>query len=143
MRGLNVRRLALSSQRIATPLLMSTAGGGRPTRSTAGASALLSMAAFVPHKPIAERAMAFLDASPDPFHATQNSCERLESAGFTQIDERDAWAGKLAAGGKYYFTRDHSCVVAFAIGGAYTAGTTALWPCYTPRVPCQPVHVPA
>jgi len=66
--------------------------------------------------------MAYLDASPDPFHATQNACERLAAAGFTPIDEKDAWTGKLAKGGKYFFTRNRSCIVAFAVGGAYEPG---------------------
>jgi len=79
-------------------------------------------ATFVPHHPIAQRAMQYLDASPDPFHATQNACDRLEAAGFTAIDEKDAWTGKLNKGGKYYFTRNRSCIVAFAIGGAYEPG---------------------
>ena len=113
------------------PLLMSSvasgAGGSRPERpSKTGSSgaALLTMAsaAFQPHMPIAERAMRYLDASPDPFHATQNACDRLESAGFTAIDEKDAWTGKLVKGGKYYFTRNRSCLVAFTVGGSYEPG---------------------
>jgi aspartyl aminopeptidase len=66
--------------------------------------------------------MAYLDKSPDPFHATQNACDRLAAAGFMAIDEKDAWAGKLAKGGRYYFTRNRSCIVAFAVGGAYEPG---------------------
>ena len=66
--------------------------------------------------------MAYLDKSPDPFHATQNACDRLAAAGFVAIDEKDAWTGKLAKGGRYYFTRNRSCIVAFAVGGAYEPG---------------------
>lgn len=101
-------------------------GSSKPSRPGSGgapsaSAALLSVASatFLPHRPIAERAMAYLDKSPDPFHATQNACDRLAAAGFVAIDEKDAWTGKLAKGGRYYFTRNRSCIVAFAVGGAY------------------------
>jgi aspartyl aminopeptidase len=104
-------------------------GSGKPSRpgssgAPSASAALLSVASatFLPHRPIAERAMAYLDKSPDPFHATQNACDRLAAAGFMAIDEKDAWTGKLAKGGRYYFTRNRSCIVAFAVGGAYEPG---------------------
>ncbi len=43
--------------------------------------------------------MAFLAASPSPYHAVANAAERLEKAGFRQVAETDAWDG--TAGGKY------------------------------------------
>ena len=77
---------------------------------------------YVSHQPLAHRAMAYLDASPDPFHATENACDRLIEAGFVRLDERDAWSSQLQRNGKYFYTRNRSCVVAFAIGGAFEPG---------------------
>ncbi|KAL1563635.1 aspartyl aminopeptidase [Salvia divinorum] len=62
----------------------------------------------------------FLNASPTAFHAVDEAKKRLRSAGYAQLWERDDW--KLEAGKKYYFTRNHSTIVAFAIGKKYVAG---------------------
>ncbi|MFF9866454.1 M18 family aminopeptidase [Streptomyces sp. NPDC013953] len=43
--------------------------------------------------------MTFLAASPSPYHAVANTADRLEKAGFQQLDETAAWDG--TAGGKY------------------------------------------
>lgn len=43
--------------------------------------------------------------------------KRLRSAGYEQVSEREDW--KLEAGKKYFFTRNHSTIVAFAIGKKY------------------------
>ena len=112
------RLLIMGGMRIPQPIMCATAGNGggasfsRPSRSTIVPTLLsAAMSSMAEHKPIAERAMKFLDASPDPFWATEQTCERLKAAGFTELDERDAWAGKLKQGGKYFFTRNRSCVV--------------------------------
>lgn len=48
-------------------------------------------------------------------------CERrLQRAGYRRIEERDAW--NLEKKGKYYFTRNGSTLVAFAIGGRFDPG---------------------
>ena len=75
-----------------------------------------------PLPPLARSAMDFLDRSPDPFHAAENACERLEGAGFVALDETDPWHGRLARGGRYFFTRNKSCLVAFTVGGGFEAG---------------------
>ncbi|MCD7451083.1 hypothetical protein HAX54_009531 [Datura stramonium] len=62
----------------------------------------------------------FLNASPTAFHAVDESKKRLKSAGYVQIFEREDW--DLKAGNKYFFTRNHSTIVAFAIGKKYVAG---------------------
>ncbi|XP_061366553.1 probable aspartyl aminopeptidase [Gastrolobium bilobum] len=64
--------------------------------------------------------IAFLNASPTPFHAVEEAKKRLRSAGFEQLNEREAW--NLEAGKTYFFTRNHSTIVAFAIGKRYVAG---------------------
>ncbi|MDI3384753.1 M18 family aminopeptidase [Streptomyces sp. B-S-A8] len=43
--------------------------------------------------------MSFLSASPSPYHAVASVAERLEKAGFRQVEETDAWDG--TSGGKY------------------------------------------
>ncbi|MFF2941356.1 M18 family aminopeptidase [Streptomyces niveus] len=43
--------------------------------------------------------MTFLAASPTPYHAVANAAERLEKAGFRQVQETDAW--ERTTGGKY------------------------------------------
>jgi aspartyl aminopeptidase len=40
---------------------------------------------------------------------------QLKAAGFEQLSEREEWTG-LQPGGKYFFTRNHSALVGFAIG---------------------------
>ncbi|KAL7161801.1 hypothetical protein ACSBR2_042301 [Camellia fascicularis] len=62
----------------------------------------------------------FLNASPTAFHAVDEAKKRLTSAGYKQVSEREDWS--LEAGKTYFFTRNHSTIVAFAIGKKYVAG---------------------
>jgi aspartyl aminopeptidase len=71
---------------------------------------------------LAREMMDFLDASPDPFHACHTLATKMASAGFSEIDEREPWRGRLGRGGKYFFTRNDSCIVAFSVGGKYEVG---------------------
>ncbi|XP_030531268.1 probable aspartyl aminopeptidase isoform X2 [Rhodamnia argentea] len=64
--------------------------------------------------------VAFLNASPTAFHAVDESKRLLRDAGYEQVSEREEW--NLEAGNKYFFTRNHSTIVAFAIGKKYVAG---------------------
>jgi aspartyl aminopeptidase len=43
--------------------------------------------------------IAYLQASPSPFHAVASAAERLEKAGFRQVDETAPWEG--STGGRY------------------------------------------
>ncbi|MGK4582276.1 M18 family aminopeptidase [Kitasatospora sp. HPMI-4] len=43
--------------------------------------------------------IAYLSASPSPFHAVASAAERLEKAGFRRVQETDAW--DAAPGGRY------------------------------------------
>jgi len=56
----------------------------------------------------------FLKASPTPFHATASLAQRLEAAGFQQLDERISW--HTEPGGRYYVTRNDSSIIAFKLG---------------------------
>jgi len=68
--------------------------------------------------PLARDAMKFIDNSPDPFHVVQTAVEQLEEVGFVE------WKGdeEIEIGGKYYFTRNKSTLVAFSIGENYKPG---------------------
>ncbi|WP_022960337.1 M18 family aminopeptidase [Spongiibacter tropicus] len=61
-----------------------------------------------------DKLIAFLDASPTPFHASANMAEALREAGFIELDERQDWA--LEAGKGYFCLRNGSSVVAFRVG---------------------------
>ncbi|GBF91946.1 exportin [Raphidocelis subcapitata] len=68
--------------------------------------------------PAAARARAldmldFINAAWTPFHAVEEAAKRLAAAGFEHIAEKDAWS--LKPGGRYYFTRNMSTIVAFAV----------------------------
>ena len=67
-------------------------------------------------KPLLDRLMAFLDASPTPFHATANLAALLTDAGFTALDETDTW--RLSAGQGYFVVRADASIVAFRLGDA-------------------------
>ena len=58
-----------------------------------------------------EGLLGFLDASPTPFHATQNMAGMFENAGFTRLYETQKWS--LKQGEKYYLTRNDSSIIAF------------------------------
>ncbi|XP_062169987.1 probable aspartyl aminopeptidase [Alnus glutinosa] len=62
----------------------------------------------------------FLNASPTAFHAVDEAKKLLRSVGYEQVSEREDW--RLEAGKRYFFTRNHSTIVAFAIGKKYVAG---------------------
>ncbi|WP_304543355.1 M18 family aminopeptidase [Sulfurimonas microaerophilic] len=58
-----------------------------------------------------EGLLGFLDASPTPFHATQNMAGMFSNAGFIELDEKIKW--NLEAGKKYFVTRNDSSIIAF------------------------------
>jgi aspartyl aminopeptidase len=84
------------------------------------------------HLPLAERAMDYFDRSSDPFHAVQTSIDLLKIAGFEELNEdvgpgvddvvSSSSSSTIRPGGKYYYTRNRSTLVAFAVGEAYRPG---------------------
>ncbi|XP_004500663.1 probable aspartyl aminopeptidase [Cicer arietinum] len=62
----------------------------------------------------------FLNASPTAFHAVDDAKKRLQTAGYQQLSEKEDW--ELKAGHKYFFTRNYSTIVAFAVGKRFVAG---------------------
>lgn len=87
--------------------------------------------------------LAFINASPTPYHAVQVLSTALLSAGFTPLSERDAWASpwstsgssstpssgpdrpSLAPGGKYFTVRGGTSLVAFTLPPAFTPTSAA------------------
>lgn len=57
--------------------------------------------------------LAFIDASPSPWHAVATAAERLNQQGFEALSEVDSW--QLKAGGRYFVARNGS-IIAFVIG---------------------------
>ncbi|MEV0125063.1 M18 family aminopeptidase [Streptomyces sp. NPDC050703] len=66
-----------------------------------------------------EDLMTFLAASPTPYHAVASAAERLEKAGFRQVEETEAWDG--STGGKYVLRG--GAIVAWYVPEGVTAHT--------------------
>ncbi|XP_048325454.2 probable aspartyl aminopeptidase isoform X1 [Ziziphus jujuba] len=62
----------------------------------------------------------YLNESWTQFHATAEAKRQLIAAGFHLLNENDEW--ELKPGGRYFFTRNMSCLVAFAVGEKYAVG---------------------
>ena len=58
--------------------------------------------------------LAFIDASPSPWHAVATCESRLQAAGFCPLQEVDRWT--VQAGGRYYVIRGGSSIIAFVVG---------------------------
>ena len=67
-----------------------------------------------------EALMQFLDRSRSVYHAVAALKEQLEAAGYTQLNEADAWS--LKPGGKYYLTRGGSALLAFRVPSGTPCG---------------------
>jgi len=58
-----------------------------------------------------EGLLGFLDASPTPFHATQNMASMFKNAGFIELDETQSWV--LESSKSYFVRRNDSSIIAF------------------------------
>jgi aspartyl aminopeptidase len=58
--------------------------------------------------------LAYIDASPSPFHAAHETKQRLEAAGYVALDEAAEW--RLEPGARVYVVRDGATVAAFQLG---------------------------
>lgn len=58
--------------------------------------------------------IAYLDASPTPYHAVAESVRRLVAAGFSALDERDAW--QLESGARHFIVKSGGSLIAFVVG---------------------------
>ena len=73
----------------------------------------------------AEPFVSFISDNPTAFHAVSWVGQRLESYGFEKLSERDPWTSKLSRGGRYFFERNGSSLIAFVVGGQYKSGSGA------------------
>ena len=62
----------------------------------------------------AEGLCEYLNASWTAYHSVHESAARLSAAGFQQLSELQPWG--VVKGGRYFFTRNESTLVAFAVG---------------------------
>ncbi|PVU91832.1 hypothetical protein BB561_004183 [Smittium simulii] len=69
-----------------------------------------------------DRFIEFMNASPSPYHAVESAKERLKKYFFTPLSEKSSWENTVKPNGRYYFTRNGSTIVAFAVGGKYKPG---------------------
>mmetsp|Transcript_42413 Transcript_42413/g.90240 ORF Transcript_42413/g.90240 Transcript_42413/m.90240 type:complete len:580 (+) Transcript_42413:79-1818(+) len=72
--------------------------------------------------PFAEKARDFLTKSTDPFVAVKVCSKSLDAAGFVKLSKRESFRGKLVPGGSYYYTVNHSTLVAFTVGVKFKPG---------------------
>ncbi|CAI9091338.1 OLC1v1026347C2 [Oldenlandia corymbosa var. corymbosa] len=70
------------------------------------------------NKSIVGDLLDYLNESWTQFHATAEAKRQLLAAGFHLLNENDEW--DLKPGGRYFFTRNMSSLVAFAIGEKYS-----------------------
>ncbi|MES1921319.1 hypothetical protein MHBO_002862 [Bonamia ostreae] len=77
---------------------------------------------------IAQRFLEFSNCSPTAFHCVENVKRKLLAAGFEKVKlsgEKQISANRFRRNGKYFFTRNESSIVAFAMGGEYQPGNGA------------------
>lgn len=74
----------------------------------------LTESARVAHEACAADLLAFLDASPTPWHAVEEMKRRLTLAGFVLLQEEDAW--RLEPGSAYMVERGGGALAAFVVG---------------------------
>ena len=67
-----------------------------------------------PSQVLVDDLIAYLDAAPTPYHAVAESVRRLEAAGFSALDERDAW--QLEPGARYFVVKSGGSLIAFVVG---------------------------
>jgi aspartyl aminopeptidase len=67
----------------------------------------------------AQSFVQFVTEGASPFHAVSAAKKRLLEFGFVEVNERATWNNVLKPGGKYFFTRNQSALVAFGIGKLY------------------------
>ena len=63
--------------------------------------------------------LAFIDASPSPFHACATAAQRLDGAGFTELREGDAWP----SGPSHHYVRRGGSLVAWATADGHAPTT--------------------
>ncbi|GAB2286945.1 hypothetical protein Dimus_021333 [Dionaea muscipula] len=95
-----------------------------PPRSRSTFTSLCSSSNQIHESPsggsIVSELLDYLNESWTHFHATAEAKRQLLDAGFHLLNENEEW--DLKPGGRYFFTRNMSSLVAFAIGEKYDIG---------------------
>lgn len=66
--------------------------------------------------------MDFVNQAISPFHVTHLCKQKLLKSGFSELSETENW--KLQKGGKYFFTRNLTTLIAFTIGPKFDPNNT-------------------
>jgi aspartyl aminopeptidase len=77
------------------------------------------MSAIAQARTFANELIDFIDASPSPWHAVASAEVRLQTQGYTRLEEGERW--QLAAGGRYYVVRGGASMIAFVLGSGAIA----------------------
>jgi hypothetical protein len=94
--------------------------------ATSCSSSRCSQVSYMSHhldiRQLTTRMCNFITASPTPFQAVHNLSARLLSSSFTKLSEKTSFTS-LKAGGKYFYTRNQSSLVAFTLPSQPTPKT--------------------
>ncbi|HVG59504.1 MAG TPA: M18 family aminopeptidase [Hyalangium sp.] len=63
---------------------------------------------------VAKDVLAYIDASPTPYHAVRETARRLTQHGYRELDERETWT--LQPGDRVYVIRGGTSIAAFHLG---------------------------
>ena len=101
-----VAAIAITLDQCALGLARARSPRGAPVRMAAKRSAA-EAAASEEAPGFAARFLGYINETPTPFHLCAVTAAKLQSAGFSELSESDAWAssGSVVAGGKYFYTR--------------------------------------
>ena len=70
-------------------------------------------------KSFAREVVEFIDESPRSYHVVKNCSDILDENGFERIMPREKW--ELKKGGKYFFKKSSSTIIAFTVGENFDA----------------------
>lgn len=116
------RALQQRVRRLHAKLEKSATAGVDADVNPAAAAVVTAGKDFASHVPLSLKACDFLTKSTDPFLAVQTCTDALDAAGFIKISKREPFAGILKPGGSYYYTINHSTLVAFTVGQKFKGG---------------------